>query len=300
MAVLCTGIGDAGAFDAEVWFDSPPSCAYHHSQIGAKDRPKFRRDFQRVMGHAMKNEQPSDGQTSGTSASDGSAENQFRDVRLCREWREDLKRLGGFKKNHSTPSASNGATERFVHQIAQKELEADLQNTFDATRAAFCFKRRDIESHGSENGSGGITTPYFSYTVCVSPAPDDPSEVVWRREVNGIREPEIVFGEQFEEAFDRAFDTLELETGETIDVAEVIDRVEDLDSSEVTVSYDRAATSCEITFLGVDAQVRLDRQVFRIRHPRRVTSRQLLESFLEVQQQLVDDQGTSCLRGVGT
>ena len=48
---------------------------------------------------------------------------------------------------------------------------------------------------------GFIRTPDFEYTVAVEVNATDPTEVVWRREVGRLRDPELVRSEAFANVF---------------------------------------------------------------------------------------------------
>src|SRR5205814_1710243 len=81
--------------------------------------------------------------------------------------------------------ANDWAT-RYVNRAAGPDIKADLDNTFDAVREQFGYKRKDLDVSAERDGVGFIRTPDFEYTVTVNVNPDEPSEVVWRREVGRL------------------------------------------------------------------------------------------------------------------
>ena len=80
----------------------------------------------------------------------------------------------------------------------KKELEEDLDQTFQSLKTAFRFKRRDIETQGPADGGAVAVTPYFNYEASVSLDPDDPTSVVWRREITSIRDPDSIMTDAFD------------------------------------------------------------------------------------------------------
>jgi len=93
----------------------------------------------------------------------------------------NVKELAGFRKTHSLPERANEWARKYVNRIAQPDIKADLDNTFDAVREQFGYKRKDLDVSAERDGLGFIRTPDFEYTVTVEVNPDDPTEVIWRQ-----------------------------------------------------------------------------------------------------------------------
>lgn len=208
-------------------------------------------------------------------------------VRLLHERGLAVRALSGFKKHHRVPDRVTGATETFVSQISSGEIDSDLDKTVESLKAAFDFKRKDVTTRQS-GGAGSIITPYFDYEITIALNPDDASEVIVRRQVLNIRDPDKVISDEFEEAFSGVFDTLELENGQNIDIDAVVDQIEAIDDERLTVRYDRTSNWCIIEIEGNDSTIEVHPDAFRIVQAHASSPKQLVESFFAAQKQLVD------------
>jgi len=209
-------------------------------------------------------------------------------VALLREQPGAVRSLSGFRKGQRIPDHSAEAAQTFARGIAKDELQADLDRTFAALRQAFKFKRVEMQVDGPIEGAGSIITPHFTYSVGVFVNPADLTEVIWRREVTDIGEPEPIFSPQFAEVFGDAFDTVEFSPTQPIDLTTLIDRIEALDDPRISIEYDREITRCTVTIAGIAGQIRVSAQSFAIVKRAAELPRQLIESFFEIQRTLFE------------
>lgn len=210
-------------------------------------------------------------------------------VTLARHQRSRVKDLRGFKKNHQVPSEFNEHTNSFIGRIAKDELSEDLDQRFGDFRKALGFKRLDMNVSEPENGFGTIVTPWFDYQISAALAEDDPSEVVWRRQLSEFRKPEMMTAVEVSSAFGNLFDTVELVPPSGLDVSEFIDQIEATTPKGVTLDYDRTATWCVIGIKGVAGQVRLTGDLLSLVLHQPQPPAKLLDSFFQVR---------SCFNGV--
>lgn len=190
-----------------------------------------------------------------------------------------VKDLGGFRKSHSLPERANDWATKFVNRIAQPDIKTDLDTTFDMIREQFNYKRKDLEVSAERDGLGFIRTPDFEYTVTVSVNPDEPTDVVWRREVSRLADPSFVRSEGFMAVFGSAFDRLVFEFAEPVDVAEFVDRIEEnpLDGVKVTVASNSDAA--EVKLAGFTGRISVTREAVTIEGRTGATAG-LLDQFL--------------------
>ncbi len=212
---------------------------------------------------------------------------QLREVRLYDEQAVAVRKLSGFRKGHHVPDRVTDATESFVATISEKDISDDLDEVHDALRGAFEFKRKDLQVEVARGG-GSIITPYFDYEVTVSLDPDDPSGVVWRREVHNIREPDKVQSDEFDDVFRGLFDTLEFSSGRALKIEEIVDQIEALDNDEISVTYDKNLEWCTISVDGIDATIRVTKRSISIVRSAVSTPKLLIQSFFDVQKKLID------------
>jgi hypothetical protein len=190
-----------------------------------------------------------------------------------------VKDLSGFRKTHTLPERANEWARKYVNRIAAGDIKADLDNTFEMVREQFGYKRKDLEVSAERDGFGFIRTPDFEYTVSVSVNPEEPSEVVWRREVGRLNDPAFVRSEGFANVFGGRFDRLVFEFAVPVDVAEFVDRIEDHPPGGVKVSVASGSESAEIRLAGFAGRVSLSRDTVTI-EGRPGSSTSLLDQFL--------------------
>jgi hypothetical protein len=167
-------------------------------------------------------------------------------------------------------------------------LNKDLQEIFDGLRNAFGFRRRDLDTRGPKDGGGSIITPYFDYEVTVSLNPEEPSEVIWSRQVVNIREPDKILTEEFDQVFSGIFDTLEFFSGQVVNIENIIDQIEDLDDDKLSVDYDKDFTCCAIQIAGLECTIHLTRETFRLVQKTARSPKLMVESFFTIQRKLID------------
>jgi hypothetical protein len=190
-----------------------------------------------------------------------------------------VKELAGFRKSHTLPERANDWARKYVNRIAQPDIKADLDQTFDAVRETFAYKRKDLDASAERDGLGFLRTPDFEYTVTVEVNPDDPTEVIWRREIGRLTNPDFVRSEGFAAIFGGRFDRLVFEFAVPVDVAEFVDRIEDAPPEGVKVSVASGADAAEVRLAGFAGRVTVTRATVTI-EGRAGAGASLLDQFL--------------------
>lgn len=166
-----------------------------------------------------------------------------------------VKNLAGFRKSHTLPERANDWARKFVNRIAAADIKADLDNTFDLVREQFGYKRKDLDVSAERDGFGFIRTPDFEYTVGVTVNPDEPTDVIWRREVGRLADPAFVRSVGFTAVFGTLFDKLVFEFAQPVDVAEFVDRIEDTPPEGVKVAVASDGKNAEIQLAGFAGRI---------------------------------------------
>jgi hypothetical protein len=193
----------------------------------------------------------------------------------------------GFKKSHRIPPNRRDGL-RFLSDLGACEIEADIDQKFLALKNGFRFKRREVTANTGEL-CGIIETPYFRYRLRLDFHPDDFGKVVWLRIVDEIAELAQITNPVFLEVFGRQFHSLELASSQPFPLEEIVDRIEDLESDSISVSYDKDLTWCEIGFSSGKIPIRLAGNRLQISSPLRdVTPGELLELLSEIQSQVLE------------
>jgi hypothetical protein len=190
-----------------------------------------------------------------------------------------VKDLSGYRKTHTLPDRANEWARKYVNRIAQPDIKAHLDATFDMVREQFAYKRKDLDVSAERDGFGFIRTPDFEYTVSVRVNPDDPTGVIWRREVGRLSDPSFVRSEGFDLVFGNLLDKLVFEFAVPVDVAEFVDRIEDHPPEGVKVSVASGSDAAEIKLAGFAGRVTVTPQAVEI-EGRAGNSAGLLDQFL--------------------
>jgi hypothetical protein len=201
---------------------------------------------------------------------------------LRSETTSKVKLLSGYRKFHRLPDRVNAGSRKFVADLAAEDVKADVDNTYSAVREQLGYKRRDVEG-GSDHGSGFVRTPDFEYSVGVDLADDDPTTVIWRREVSGIITPEVVLGKPFQQVFGEVFDTLVFEFTQPFDLETWVDHIEDEMPPGVKLRTASDCSSCDVTVSGFTGVIRLFRDRVEIQGRKTPSSKGLVEAFLHFQ-----------------
>jgi hypothetical protein len=190
-----------------------------------------------------------------------------------------VKELRGFAKGHAVPDRASAAARKFIARLAADDIQADLEKTYQSLRESYGFKRRQLESSHAD-GNGVIRTPRFVYSISVACDPGDAAVVVWRREISSLRDPLVVRSPEFHDVFGTQFSSLVFEFSEPIDVAELVDRLEEEERPGVKLSCASDASWCEIAVKGFHNAIRVDRTNLIIDGPNSSSAASLLDQFL--------------------
>ncbi|WP_171471117.1 hypothetical protein [Frigoriglobus tundricola] len=190
-----------------------------------------------------------------------------------------VKDLAGYRKTHTLPDRANEWARKYVNRVAGPDIKADLDNTFDMVRESFGYKRKDLDVSAERDGLGFIRTPDFEYTVTVNVNEDEPSDVIWRREVSRLSGPEFVRSEGFRNVFGSMFNKLVFEFSAPVDVADFVDRIEDAPPEGVKVTVASDSGAAVVALAGFAGRVSVTRDAVTIEGQTGNPS-SLLEQFL--------------------
>lgn len=193
-----------------------------------------------------------------------------------------VKSLSGYRKFHRLPDRVNASSRKFVADLAADDIKQDVDEIYAAVREAMGYKRRDVEG-SADRGSGFVRTPDFEYSIGIDLVEDDPTTVIWRREVGGIQNPQVVLGKEFQRVFGRTFDTLVFEFARPFDLETWVDRVEDNLPDGVKLRTASDCSSCDVQVRGKACLIRLFRDRVEIQNQKSPGSEGLVEGFLHFQ-----------------
>lgn len=223
-----------------------------------------------------------------TAAGKPAAENVLH-VTLLREQVDSIRSLPAFKKTDKVPTVVNSYAKSLVADLGAGPVEADVNEVREALRKHFSFKRKDLDSASPGDGTGSILTPYFLYSVTVTLNPANPAEIIWRRQITDIKEPEQVLSPAFENVFPKTFSTVEFAPPQPIDLPAFIDQLEDTDDGRVKLNYDPDTTWCRLSMPGLIGQVEVTPERFALLQLNPTSPKVLLEAFFKIQAMLVQE-----------
>ena len=213
------------------------------------------------------------------------------------ETRDRVKSLAGFQKSFKLPEAATPSAQKWTYRLAADDLRSRVEETYNALREHLGFKRKDLESTVGADGLGFIRTPSFDFSLSVSLDPDDPTSVIWRREVNQVSDPDILRVDGFRRVFGKVLDTLQFDFERPIDVEELVDRIEDDPPPGVKVRVTSDASACDVTVLGFAGRIHVERSTLRVEGPPGMSPDSLVEQFLAFQRQFGGRKGLPALGG---
>lgn len=221
-------------------------------------------------------------------AAAGPNASQVARLSFCGETRAYIKKLSGFKKHQRVPTEASSYAETFARNASGEEIREDLESVYRQLRDEFGLRRKDLEKVGPEDGGGSVICPYFTYTVHVAQNPDDPSGVIFYREISDIIESERILADDFRNVFSGMFGALKFSPPVRVDLEEFIDRMEEMREHLQSLDFDPDGTYCKLRLDGIDAVLKVTTTEISLVHDTSKEPRVLIETFFESQRFLVD------------
>ncbi|WP_040891693.1 hypothetical protein [Zavarzinella formosa] len=207
-----------------------------------------------------------------------------------------IRELSGYQKNYRLPEANTPSAQKWLHRLAMPELQADLDEKFNAIREELGYKRKDLECVLGPDGFGFIRTPAFDYAVSVTIDSLEPTTMLWRRELSQFAKADLLQKPAFRKVFPDALETLEFHFDTLIDIEELVDRIEDNRPEGVKIRVGSDASYCEVTVTGFLGKVRVEKSLLRIDGPSGLGPASLVEQFFAFQAQFGGKKGLPAIK----
>lgn len=169
-----------------------------------------------------------------------------------------VKELRDFRKTYQVPDSASPSARKFIARISQSDIRQDLDDLVNVLREPLHLRRKDVEISVSDDGTGQLRTPHFTYLVSAQLHADDPSRVRWVRELSHFREANFLISPVFHKFFAHRFDQLVLEFRQPVDVEALIDQLEEQPIPGVKLHL--STVGCELTLAGYSGRITLVRQ----------------------------------------
>lgn len=156
-----------------------------------------------------------------------------------------VRRLSGWRANHSVPKEHSSYTRSFVQRLAEEDLKERLEHFHTAVKDAFGYRRKQIECSVG-GGFATCKTPDFDLELSIAIDPEDPSRYLESLSVTAIRNLATLESDAFAEVFDGQFAEVLFEYSQAFDIETVIDTLEERDDPGLKLRYPPDASQCAI------------------------------------------------------
>lgn len=202
-----------------------------------------------------------------------------------------VKSLRGFNKSrHTVPDAVNATTQAFLGKLCADELAKEAEALFARARSAFSYKRKEI-SLSVQAPTATLAAMDFRHDWSYALTEEDPGRFEAIRALSEVRHGEWLRSPACAEVFSGAFTELVFSLSRGAPVEKVIDAVEGLSNTALSVDYPSDCSSCHLSVPDVDAAVRFDGRELSLVFPRPGHPAELWDAFLLVRSafRLTDD-----------
>jgi hypothetical protein len=190
-----------------------------------------------------------------------------------------VKRLRGFRKDrHTVPDAVNAATQTFFARLCADEVTEEGEQWFQRTKTALGYKRRDLTLTLGP-ASALLTARDFALESTWTLDAGDPGSYVVTRTLRSFHAAEFVLGPGCHEVFAGTFTEIVFTLARGVSVEAVIDAVEALPDTTLTVRYPATCAECTLAVPGVDAMVRCTGATVELVFSHAGSPRELIEAF---------------------
>ncbi len=204
---------------------------------------------------------------------------------------EPVRQLNRFEKHHEVPKVVNRRSLEWLEDLTRTQLDLELGKAFRAFRTAYGLKRRQLNVHGPQDRRGVIETPFFNYEAIVELDNDAPDQVLWICEINQIRDASRLVSSEFDQCFEPVSWNLEVTFEQNLDLADIVDRIEDEEDEGFGVDYDKNLRWCEIKVPDCQAILRATPNSFNVSFASGSSPRQLLLALIQFQTHLMEQLG---------
>lgn len=215
----------------------------------------------------------------------------FTNVTLLHNEEGYIKSLPGFQKGyHKVPTNSYSGADSFVKKIGIDLIKNEIEELSSTIKDQFSYKRKEIEAN-TEDGSGTIGTPDFTYSMEIRQSEDSPEDYELLRKLEGFSNSEKVLSETFNKIFSNHFSELEFYMSRRIDIEELIDTIEDLDDDcGIKIKYNPSDLSdCRIIIENLNYEILVTESTFSISIGFKTSPERLISAYKETNRAILNN-----------
>lgn len=176
-----------------------------------------------------------------------------------------IRSLTGFDKGrgHFIPTAVTLASTKFVRSLLAAEIDDEIQELYETTKAAFKLRRDDVP-HSSGDGQGSLDTEFFRFSIDTRQDDDDPAKYVIVKRLELRDAPDAHLG-KIDEVFGSMFDEVVVDVdADALDFDHLVNLFEDIVEAHGGVLKDEQNLS-QLTYTATNGtRINIDTQHGRI------------------------------------
>ena len=193
----------------------------------------------------------------------------------------NVKSLGGFRKGfHKVPATLPDAMfERQFAAMCASDLEQLARELFEKLRTARGYKRKEINLN-VDAPNATLTTTDFTLDLLYALDPEDPGDFRLTYDLHTIRDIAVFGDGSLNEVFAGVFNRVSLSFGESIDMEDLIDELEDQPGGQANLQYPPDCSECLVRLPGYVGEVRVTARELEVISPAGASPAELVKTFV--------------------
>jgi len=209
---------------------------------------------------------------------------QLKRIALSTDRTARVTSLSGFRSHYYIPEKADERTNNWVASLATKEMTEALDSAYQDIKSHLRYRRKEMVIR-QDSGWSEILTPDFTFRISVRLNERDTSQVIWKREIVNLANTAAANSPEFDQAFGDSFNRIEFDFSQAIDIAALIDGIEE--SHELEVEYPQDCSRCIVSADDFEFKLVVSPRSFSLEFQTRRTPRQLIDSFFRAQSRLL-------------
>ena len=158
-----------------------------------------------------------------------------------------IRKLPGFKASHHLPTEYNTCSIEFVQKIGTEKITQIATEILEHQRSIFNLKRIDFNLD-IQNGAVVVETPQISYIVSITIDPKLSRQYLIKTEVRAFKDSNLITQSELLNSLNPYCNLLYIRSDNSINIADIIDKIEAIDELRSILSYPIDATECTLRF----------------------------------------------------
>ena len=207
---------------------------------------------------------------------------EVRNVHLLGHRPGNVKNLLGFRKGfHKIPAVlPDHNFERQFPAMCAPDLEQLARELFEKLRAARGYKRKEINLNvGSPDAT--LTTTDFTLDLRYELDPTDPGDFRLVHDLHTIGNIAVFADGSLNDVFSGTFSRVSFSFGQSIDMEDLIDELEDSPGGSASLKYPPDCSECTIQLTGFVGLVRVTPRELEVVSPAGTSPAELVKTFVE-------------------